>query len=294
MIGFPSAGIRAELRPGDSVWEISTRSLRGCPSVDAPVRVSQFVDCRFQSSTLDAFRADPIAATAQRTIIYVHGNWMEYGNARERGLAMYNLLRAQTTEPLRFVMFSWPSQRQGRIAPDVREKAALAHIESFYLADLLKHLPQDRPLSLIGFSFGGAVIGGALQLLAGGSLDGRALPEPQASFPSIRVSLTAPAFDRRQISPCGKYSLALTHVERLVNLYNSQDPVLRRFRFINQDAPIAAGFLGLDASVTGPLEGDPRIVQYDCSRATGRTHFELDYYKDCAAFKYSIQNVLGQ
>jgi hypothetical protein len=289
-----SASCAQQLRPGDSVWEVSSRGLCGCPTIDAPFSVSQWLDCRFQSSSLEALQADPTALSAPRTIIYVHGNWMESCNARERGLAVYKRLCDQSAEPIRLINFSWPSQRQGRLAQDVREKAALAHIESYYLADFLKFMPQDRPLSMMGFSFGGAVICGTLQLLAGGQLDGRILPEPRATFPNIRISLIAPAFDRRQIGPNGKYSLALTNVDRLVNLYNSQDPVLKRFRFINSDAPVAAGFLGLDASVTQPLDGDPKIVQYDCSRAAGRTHFELDYYKECAAFKHSVNNVFGR
>ncbi len=81
-----------------------------------------------------------------RTIIYVHGNWMEWENARERGLLVYQLLKAQCPGPIRFIMFSWPSQREGRVGPDVRAKAALAHVESYYLAEFLRNVPSDRPI----------------------------------------------------------------------------------------------------------------------------------------------------
>jgi hypothetical protein len=285
--------VAQQLREGDSVWEASTRGLGECPAPGAPLKISRLIGCKFYASSLEAFLADPVAVTAPRTIVYVHGNWMEYDNARERGLTLYRMLCQQTSDPIRMILFSWPSEREGRVAPDVREKAALTQIESYFLADFLKNAPQDKPLGLLGFSFGGAVISGTLQLFAGGSLDGRTLPEPRPCFPSTRVSLTAPAFDRAQFSSTGKFALALNNVERLVNLYNSQDPVLKRFRFLDRGAPVAAGFLGIELRSGGPLNSDPRIVQYDCSRAAGRTHSELDYYKECSAFKHSLQNILG-
>ncbi len=54
--------------------------------------------------------------------------------ARERGMIVYQSLKSQCPGPIRFIMFTWPSQREGRVGPDVRAKAALAHVESYYLA----------------------------------------------------------------------------------------------------------------------------------------------------------------
>ncbi len=282
------------VRPGDSVWEVSSRHLSGSCQIGMPLRISKVVGCCFQPSSLEEFIADPTALTAPQTVIYVHGNWMEWGNARERGLYVYQLLAAQTCEPIRLILFSWPSEREGRIGPDVREKASLAHVESFYLAEFLKHLPNDRPLGMLGFSFGGAVISGTLQLLAGGSLDCRVLPQPMAEHGNVRVSLVAPAFDRNQFGNGGKYQLALTQIDKLINLYNSSDPVLKRFRFIDRGEPVAAGFLGINPRANSALANDPKIIQFDCTRAAGRTHSEVEYYRHCPHFKKSLQNVLAQ
>ena len=282
------------VRPGDSVWEVSSRHLSGSCQIGMPLRISKVVGCSFYPSSLEEFSADPVAFTAPRTIVYVHGNWMEWDNARERGLYVYQLLAAQTQEPIRLILFTWPSQRDGRIGPDVREKASLAHVESYYLADFLKYVPNDRPLSMMGFSFGGAVIGGTLQLLTGGPLDCRRLPQPIAMHRDVRVSLVAPAFDRNQFSAGGKYEAALQQIDKLINLYNSTDPVLKRFRFIDRGEPVAAGFLGISARGDSRLATDPKVVQFDCTRAAGRTHSEVDYYRHCPAFKKSLQNVLGQ
>lgn len=288
------------VRVGDSVWEVSSRHLRGSCQLGMPLRFSKVIGCSYQPSSLEEFIADPVALTAPHTVVYVHGNWMEWSNARERGLYVYQLLAAQTDRPIRLILFSWPSERDGRLAPDVRQKASLAHVESYYLADFLKHVPADRPIGMMGFSFGGAVICGTMQLLGGGCLDGRVLPQPIAAHRDFGVSLVAPAFDRNQLNQGGKYELALHQVERLVNLYNSSDPVLRRFRFIDRGSPEAAGFLGINSGFLGVNSGSgsrlsthPNVEQYDCSRAAGRTHSEVDYYRNCPAFKTSLQNALG-
>ena len=282
------------VRPGDSVWEVSSRHLSGSCQIGMPLRISKVIGCTFVPSSLEEFMVDPVAATAPRTIVYVHGNWMEWDNARDRGLYVYQLLAAQTSEPIRLILFTWPSQREGRIGPDVREKAALAHVESYYLADFLKNVPNDRPLGMIGFSFGGAVIGGSLQLLSGDALDCRRLPQPIVIHQNVRVSLTAPAFDRDQFGTGGKYEGALEQIDKLINLYNSTDPVLKRFRFIDRGEPVAAGFLGISGRGSSQLANDPKVVQFDCTRAAGRTHSEVEYYRHCPAFKKSLQNVLGQ
>ena len=217
---------------------------------------------------------------------------MDWENARERGMYIYQLLSAQTNRPIRLILFSWPSQRDGRIGPDVREKACLAHVEAYYLADFLKHVPTDRSIGMMGFSFGGAVICGTLHLLGGGTLDGRCLPQPTVAHQNSRVSMVAPAFDRDQLGPGGKYELALGQIERMVNLYNSSDPVLKRFRFIDRGSHEAAGFLGINARGGMPLSTAPNVVQYDCSRAAGRTHNEIDYYRNCPAINTALQNAL--
>ena len=280
------------VRAGDSVWEVSSRHLSGSCHLGAPLRIAKLVGCSFQPSCLEEFIADPVCLNAPQTVIYVHGNWMEWQNARERGLYVYQLLVAQTDKPIRLILYSWPSERDGRIAPDVREKASLAHVESYYLAEFLEHVPTDQTIGMIGFSFGSAVICGTLHLLGGGSLDGRTLPPPIATHRDVRVSMVAPAFDRNQLGQDGKYELAMGQVKRLVNLYNSADPVLKRFRFMDRGSPQAAGFLGINARNGMRLSSHPNIEQYDCSRAAGRTHSEVEYYRNCPAFKTSLQNAL--
>jgi hypothetical protein len=243
------------------------------------------------------------------TIVYVHGNWMERCNALGRVRIVDGHLKGRACEPYRLIMFSWPSQHEDKVIREVRDHATCADVQSFYLAWLLQSLQASASrVSLEGFSFGARTVSGALHLQAGGQIYGRsALASPFASTeiasestngPSLhRVSLVAPAIDRSWLTPCGRYSKAMTQVDRLVNLYNSKDPVLRRFRFVDSvTRPIAAGFTGLEAAsnppATSPLQGQDRIEQYDCRSAIGSTHDEVSYYSECSYFRVAIDNLL--
>ncbi len=85
----------------------------------------------------------------------------------------------------------------------------------------------------------------------------------------------------------------------MVNLYNSRDPVLRRFRFISRlGDPIAAGFRGFgpiyDPRSTSPLTANDIIEQYDCGSLVGNSHNEKTYYFECSYFGKGVQNLLWQ
>jgi hypothetical protein len=232
------------------------------------------------------------------TIIYVHGNFMERDNARERVRIINSHVARCASEPYRLLMLSWPSQRDHRIIQDTRENAQCADAEAYYLVSLLQMVTAtSQRVSLLGFSFGARTVTGALHLDAGGMLPGMPVPPPSHAHTPYRVSLVAPAVDRHWLQPNGKHSQAMNSVDHLVNLYNSKDPILRRFRFIDTIAsPIAAGFTGFEATAdprsTEPLIGSDRIRQYDCGSQIGTTHSERDYYGECPHFKLAVNNLL--
>jgi hypothetical protein len=139
---------------------------------------------------------------------------------------------------------------------------------------------------------------GALHLDAGGMipcLQPLTWQGPRSS--SYRLGLVAPAVDKSWITPTGKFGKALTHIDGFVNLYNSRDPVLRRFRFVDRvTKPIAGGLTGFDGiydprSIT-PFVGIENTRQYDCGAIIGTTHSEKSYYGECPYFRTLIDNVL--
>jgi len=287
-----------------SIYEISTRHLPAqfrSISFDQPnVEVNKLMGNGWQRTNVED--ALPTGGTGMLTIIYVHGNFMERNNALERVRIVDRYFRAQTDRPYRLLMLSWPSQREKKPLRDVLSNAESAECESLYVAWMLQRLRNEPQISLLGFSFGAKAVTGGLHLDAGGVIPGYST-SPHANRDdslNYRLGLVAPAIDRHWIEKRGRHHLALTHVDSMINLYNSRDPILRRFRFLDRfSRPIAAGFAGFsgfevlfDPRVTSPLAGQSRIRQYDCGSVIGTTHSERSYYGECPYFRTMIHHLL--
>jgi hypothetical protein len=269
-----------ECCPADDFWIISTRHIDEipCQALPSQVRVCHRQGGCWRRSSLDAFLAghDPAAVT----VFYVHGNRYRPDEAIERGKLVHGYLRqgAAGDAPIRFVIWSWPSQPVPGLLYDVRTKAERTDVEGLYLGTVLSRLPPDALVSLVGFSFGTRVISGSLHLLAGGQLEGRALPaEYVMPRLPLRALLLAPAFQNTWLLPGNFHELALTQVERMLVLYNSADPVLRRYRLLSGTPDAQAlgytGLVGLER--LGPLSR--RVEQWDLRSEVGHSHNELRY-----------------
>jgi hypothetical protein len=288
-----SWGQHCSVRAIDSVWEVSTRHLPTCypGHANVPLSVSRFVSGQWQAVNEGDLFAEAERVQA-KTVIYVHGNWMNAGDARQRAMIVYQLVSARSHEPLRFIALSWPSEQRERPARDIISKKPLLTATSFYLASCIRRLPPGE-MGLLGYSFGGAVSAGATHLLSGGALDGWCLDDFNSPH-TFRMSLLAPAFDKDALNIRGDFDRALQRTEHLVNLYNSRDPILRRFRFFERSySPVAAGFAGLSVTYAiAPLDANEKVEQFDC-RVVGRSHDELDYFR-CNCFAIAVDNVLDK
>lgn len=286
------------------IWEVSTRHLPdhfcAINTADPHFDVHQFENGCWQKRSIDPILVDD----GRLNILYVHGNFMERNNARERVRILDGYVRRKATRPYRLIMFSWPSQRESKPLRDVFSNAESAECQSLYVAWLIDHWRTQQQVSILGFSFGARSVTGGLHLISGGQIPGLSYVNTAATdaMPQFRIGMVAPAIDRSWLTQCGRHRMALSNVEAMVNLYNSKDPILRRFRFIDRlSRPIAAGFAGFvgigDIRVTEPLSGQSdtgqvRIRQYDCGSIIGTTHSERSYYGDCPYFGYVIDNLL--
>lgn len=289
-------------KPASEIFEISTRHLPdrfSCIDFECPnVQVNKWHGNGWRSSTVD--EAMPLEGNGVLTILYIHGNFMERNNSLERVRIVDSYLKQQADRPYRLLMLSWPSQREKKPLRDVFENAESSECHSLYVAWMLRRLKNDAPVSILAFSFGARAATGGLHLNAGGVIPGlMAVPESsEAAASAYRLGLVAPAIDRDWIETNGRHNLAMSNVDSLVNLYNSKDPILRRFRFMDRIAsPIAAGFAGFqmfaDPRATAPLSGQQRIRQYDCGSVIGTTHAEKSYYGECPYFRsVMIQHLL--
>jgi pimeloyl-ACP methyl ester carboxylesterase len=270
------------------VWELSTRHLLDRPrcidTANPGFQVYRYADGIWRPDEVD--RA--IDMDGRLPIVYVHGNFMERNNTRQRALIINAYLQARAQRPYRLIFLSWPSQREPHPLQDVRENALAAECQSLYLAWLLEKIASCPEVSLLGFSYGARCVTGGLHLTSGGNIRGLQYAPTLATETiqsNYRLAFVAPAIDRNWLAPWGKHRDATLRTDGVLSLYNREDPVLRRFGFSDQATrPVAAGYKG--------FVGNPSIEQYDCSPCVGRTHDERTYYRQCPHFDRILDHLL--
>lgn len=269
----PTGTCDIAVRPHDQLWVISTRRL-GCPGVaiDAPpaFAVTSRLNGRpWQAASFADFLASDNPAIP--TCFVIHGNRFNSSDAVEIGMLAYHRLTASLAvdQPVRFVIWSWPSDRVHGILQDVRIKAARTPTESMYLGWVLHQLNPQTPVSLVGFSFGARIASGALHLAGGGSLNGFAVGPPAANRRPTSAVLVAAAMGNHWLAEGAHHGQALHVVDRVLNLYNHCDAVLKRYHLVDRcgDAD-ALGYTGL----AGWSPFYSKVQQVDACCAVGKKH----------------------
>jgi hypothetical protein len=284
------------------IFELSTRHLpeqfcsinENCP----PLEVNRWDASRWQRSDIDT----ALQYEDKPTIVYVHGNFMERNNTLERVRILDSYLKKQATEDYRLLLFSWPSQRERKPLRDIYENDEVAEDQSMYLAWILRQLRNQSRVSVLGFSFGARCATAALHLDAGGTIPGLRFGLNHSEFNQAQrmpyhLGLIAPAVDKNWLLPNGRYGKATSNINDFVNMYNSRDPVLRRYKFIDRiTRPIAGGFVGFDGigdpRITSPLGSQIKVKQYNCGGIIGTTHSEKSYFGECPYFRVMIDHLL--
>jgi hypothetical protein len=270
-LGAPLA-LGAEPLGQGQLWLISTRLLPCYDDAQAPV-YWKWSGCDWVPADEAAYLAadDP----AVPTTFYVHGNRSDAQDAVDSGWRVWCQLQTCTTRPFRLVIWSWPSDRIRGALLDARVKACRSDVDSFYLARLLNRTHPQVPINLLGYSFGTRVVGGALQLAAGGSLCGQTIAAvPLPGRRPMRAMLLAAAEDSDWLLPGHRDGMATNQVDRVLITVNSRDPVLKRYPLLyHVGGPQALGFVGPeDGSRCGKLQ----VIDVTC--AVGREHSWDGYF----------------
>ena len=281
---LPGFALAASVREcASQVWLVSTRGAPhdGVPGQALPQLDYWRLDEQSEWSAADAamFRASDDPAVP--TVVFIHGNRSDADEAVEKGWCTYQSIRSQSDRPLRFVIWSWPADREfRRNRPDARLKAAYSDVDAWYLAQWLAEVRPGVRLSLIGHSFGPRIITGDLHLLAGGQLAGCGLPEGTVTAWStgkrnpIRAVLLAAALDYDWLAPGGCHEQALSLVDQMLVTCNSCDRALRWYpRIDGRGGPSALGFVG-----PGGVENAKNIELLDVSALVGPFHDYRRYY----------------
>jgi hypothetical protein len=172
------------------------------------------------------------------------------------------------------VIWSWPSTQIDGPLKDVRYKAGVSDRHAWHLAWLVDQMHPDVPISVVGYSYGARLIGGALHLLGGGHLVGYELAHRRhpARLP-LRAVLLAGALDSHALLPHGRNHRALSQVEKVLVTVNSRDPVLHHYPLLPglfQKGPPALGYTGFYAASLGHERG--KITQWNVSVYVGKDH----------------------
>lgn len=263
------------VRPQDEVWAVSTRCL-GCPSASAAE--PQFAVWKYEpqgprwlnASTGEFYARD--AATSV-TAMYIHGNQIDSALALRDGLDTYFQLAGRYDDegPVRFVIWSWPSDKIHGPIRDGRSKADRSDSDAYYLARFLTPLAPESRVGLVGYSYGARITAGALDLLGGGQSFGlSAAPGERAKF---RVVLWAAAEHDYWLLPGRNHGQALPMASQWLITRNCCDPALSRYGWIEKGSdPTALGYSGLVGRNLLSAEQNAAIEEIDVAHLVGGTH----------------------
>lgn len=252
------------------VWLLNTRRLPGICRL--PETVSPGVE-QFDSSSQHWLPADlgGIVAGTQPLVIFIHGNRYDPCSAKRQGLQLARRC-ASLCGPAdaQTLIYSWPSQQDGRLLKDGRSKYRRCYTEGYYLAWLLGQLAPDRPVVFVGYSFGALITLEALDNLLTAEAAGRPVSPWRHRPGETRLVFIAPAVRCDAFAPCGPYRDTLECVDCLSLTINSRDDALRFFHLLNQQTKVdALGFTGM------PRRWVPSEVAYsavDAHQIIGREH----------------------
>ena len=232
----------------DEFWIVSTRSLGCDPGVVNPLRDASFKRCiaggTWQPSAFSQLTEKNVALTC----VFVHGNRIPCDDVVKRGMWVYRKLRCGMPDNCRmkFVMWSWPTSPKEGPLRDARRYLGRSDVESFYLGCFLSHLDPDQRVSLAGFSLGAKVIAGSFHLMAGGTLNGRALSNLPPRTVQPRATFFAAAIHDNWLHRGNRLELATVQADKILTLFNTKDPALRRYWAIYRgEHPTALGYSGV-------------------------------------------------
>lgn len=263
-------------RPQDQVWLVSCRSL-GCGPLEGQVTKMQYLRYDRRQSWVHASLPELLATDdpSMTTILFAHGNRITYEDAFTTGWNVYGAL-AQSADPrpIRFIIWSWPSEPLRGLVDDARVKAWRTGPAGYQMAWLIDQLNPQVPVSLCGHSFGARIATGALHLLGGGSIDGHRLePRVHPDRQPVQAVLLAAALDNHWLLPGHYHGRAMSQVSTMFLVNNGCDMLLKRYHILYGDRgrEQALGYTGLASWCVSSADLS-KVSQIDVCCEVGKRH----------------------
>ena len=261
-----------------NIWVFSTRYLPGIccmPEVVNPtVQRYEPEDCRWLSDDVGS-----LLSGKGPLVIFLHGNRYDAWSAKQQGIRLAKRCSFFTSHSVdtQLMIYSWPSQQDGCLLKDGRNKYHRCFTEGHYLAWLLGQIDPERPVVFIGYSFGALITLEALEDLVAAENSGRPVSPWQHRPGDTRLIFVAPAVRCDAFAPRGKYRETLACVDRVSLTINSRDDALRFFHLLDTRTKVdALGYNGM------PRRWMPPEILYsavDARRIIGREHGFTLYLK---------------
>ena len=213
--------------------------------------------------------------------IFCHGSFVDFRSFRAESLQTYRWLQNASPQRLQVILFTWPSDNLKTLIPqvDVCALGRRSAINGFYMTQLIANLPGRQRLTLIGHSHGTRVVASAMQLMAGGQVQGYRLGFDPGHQRRIRVVMAAAAIDHDWLNPDKRYGMALQATECLVSLRNRHDFALSLYplrKVWTSRALARSGFTGKDRSKLGWK--NCYVHEIEVSDLIGNGHIWPHYY----------------
>ncbi len=268
----------------DHQWILSSRHLTysvNAANLDRPELRAAELDGFGNMLPLTLEELEQKLDPSRQLVVYVHGNRASCNVALDRSRRIYqSIRRCRDPSSIDWIAFSWPSTKEGCLLKDFREKADRTNAQSLYLAWFIRRqLLLGTRVTMIGYSYGGRVISGALHCLGGGSLAGRCLPGERLCNANVKVGLVAPAMGADWLAPNGYHAMSSQNMESLLLFYNSRDAVLKRYwRLERMRNSKALGYVGVKCVAARSDGSTVKVYSKNYAKFVGLRHVELDYY----------------
>jgi hypothetical protein len=211
------------------------------------------------------------------TMIVVHGSPAPVSLVSEVCLDVYQHIQRVIPESktrMRYVIWSWPADRMGSgLVKEFRDQARRSQPQGFYLGHVLDQCRSKNDTVVVGYSMGARVASCALHLLAGGESEFTPTIKTTSSN-KVAYLVVAGAINRDWLEPGRHFGDALKSTNRFLNVYNSTDPLLKRYPKLypkGKSRPEATGFKGLYSHANLATFGVP-IEEINVSAAAGKSH----------------------
>ena len=261
---------------GHEIWYVTTRHLPQYEDLEQSI--DKIAYYKMEGQAWNKKQASEFhSAENLDTMIVVHGSPATVALVSEVCIDVYQhmqIIIPESKKRMRYVIWSWPADRQVTgIVREFRDQARRSQPQGYYLGHVIDRCRENNNTVVVGYSMGARVASCALHLLAGGKSEFAPEIKP-ISDNKVSFLIVAGAINRDWLEPGQHFGKALSETNRFLNIYNSTDPLLKRYPKLypkEKSRPEATGYKGLFSHDELTSFGIP-IEEINVTAAAGKSH----------------------